>query len=495
MPARWARRLGILGAAVVASLVAEPRVASAQRLGGQRFSPAISEDGVLGTEGAENRRPLFPYVALWLHYALDPVVLVDEDGDEVGALVEHLFAADLVASFNVWAGLELGFGLPVTLVASGDDTTADQAGIARSGGAALGDLRLQVGYRFRLGDATFLALHVPVLLPTTTSDDVLGLGFGVRPTVAFSHGFTAVDLLFNLSYLIRGTVDALDLHGGQELGFRFGMRIGLDRAWDTSLLAELGISTSLHDFFSAATTPLEVRAGIDHWFGDRWRLGAFVGTGFTTGVGAPDLRVGASLAFGSQPRRPRIVPLPGDRDADGVADEADQCPDDPEDADGFEDEDGCPDPDNDRDGRPDVDDQCPSEPESDNGIADDDGCPDLVRVEGTRITTFEPVHFRFGSDEIMPRSHAMLTEIARVMQASPGMRISVEGHTDDAGDEGVNQELSRRRAFSVRRFLVQHGVDGERLTAVGHGESRPLEPNRSGAARSRNRRVEFHIAH
>jgi hypothetical protein len=65
----------------------------------------------------------------------------------------------------------------------------------------------------------------------------------------------------------------------------------------------------------------------------------------------------------------------GDRDGDGTGDANDMCPDDPEDFDSFEDEDGCPDPDNDRDGILDVDDKCPNEPESFDGQTDDDGCP------------------------------------------------------------------------------------------------------------------------
>jgi outer membrane protein OmpA-like peptidoglycan-associated protein len=69
-------------------------------------------------------------------------------------------------------------------------------------------------------------------------------------------------------------------------------------------------------------------------------------------------------------------PSIGDRDGDGYKDDVDQCPDDPEDFDDFEDEDGCPDPDNDKDGILDVDDKCPNEPETKNGFQDEDGCPD-----------------------------------------------------------------------------------------------------------------------
>jgi OOP family OmpA-OmpF porin len=69
-------------------------------------------------------------------------------------------------------------------------------------------------------------------------------------------------------------------------------------------------------------------------------------------------------------------PSIGDRDGDGYKDDVDQCPDDPEDFDDFEDEDGCPEPDNDKDGILDVDDKCPNDPETKNGYQDEDGCPD-----------------------------------------------------------------------------------------------------------------------
>ena len=66
----------------------------------------------------------------------------------------------------------------------------------------------------------------------------------------------------------------------------------------------------------------------------------------------------------------------GDKDGDGIPDKVDRCPDDPEDIDGFEDEDGCPEPDNDKDGVADIKDRCPLEPEDKDGFSDEDGCPD-----------------------------------------------------------------------------------------------------------------------
>jgi OmpA-OmpF porin, OOP family len=89
-------------------------------------------------------------------------------------------------------------------------------------------------------------------------------------------------------------------------------------------------------------------------------------------TGSPEFRVFIGFIF---------EPSIGDRDGDGIKDDVDKCPDDPEDFDDFEDEDGCPDPDNDRDGIPDVVDKCPNEPETKNGFEDEDGCPDSLDLD------------------------------------------------------------------------------------------------------------------
>lgn len=462
--------------------------AAAQRLGGQRFGPAGSEDGIFETEGADRRALLHPYVALHAHYALAPVVLVNGAGNRVGVPVEHVLGLDLVASMAVWEGLELGFALPVTLLSLGD------AGNPGPPGTALGDVSVRIAYRIRLAEHTAIALHVPVLFPTNAEDNVLALGLAVRPTVAFLQRVGPVEILVNASVLVRESAGTLDYRGGHELGARVGVRVDLSSVWRTALLAEAGFSTAFDGFFEPATTPAEARVGLEHWLDANWRLSGFGGVGMGPGVGAPDLRVGLAVAFGENvPYRPRPSPTDGDRDGDGVPDDRDACPDQVEDPDQFEDDDGCPEADNDADGVRDESDRCPNEPETMNDISDDDGCPDLIRVQGTLITTFDAVRFQTGSDVILEESHPMLTEVANVLRVNPSMHIRVEGHTDSAGDDRQNLELSQRRADSVRRFLIEHGVPAGQVSAVGHGETRPVAPNDTPAGRARNRRVEFHI--
>ena len=188
-----------------------------------------------------------------------------------------------------------------------------------------------------------------------------------------------------------------------------------------------------------------------------------------------------------------------DSDQDGFADDQDKCPDVAEDFDSFEDFDGCPDLDNDQDGIPDVDDLCPDEAEIKNDLQDDDGCPDTTATgpQSSSTTTETPVlppariPFASGSAEIPPGSTAVLDEVLRVMNENPNLRLEVQGHTDNVGEDVLNMRISLERAESVRRYLVEHGVAADRLVARGYGESRPTAGNGTAGGRSANRRIEF----
>ncbi|MCE9670463.1 OmpA family protein [Myxococcus stipitatus] len=193
-----------------------------------------------------------------------------------------------------------------------------------------------------------------------------------------------------------------------------------------------------------------------------------------------------------------LPPAPVDTDGDGLVDGEDRCPAEAEDVDGFEDGDGCPDPDNDKDGIPDSVDDCPLEAETINGVKDEDGCPDQgkaqVRLEGSRIVILEKVYFATGKDVILKKSFNLLSQVASVLKANPQVElIRVEGHTDSQGADKANLDLSQRRATKVRDFLMKVGIAGGRLEAVGFGESKPVDTNTTARGRENNRRVEFNI--
>ena len=186
-----------------------------------------------------------------------------------------------------------------------------------------------------------------------------------------------------------------------------------------------------------------------------------------------------------------------DNDRDGVPDAQDKCPLEPEDHDQFQDEDGCPDPDNDQDGIKDAEDACPNEPEVFNNYADHDGCPDAdqVRVVGDKIVLDDKVHFATNSAIIRSVSYGLLSRVAALIQEHPDyIHIEVHGHADRRGDDAFNRDLSERRAQSVMNFLIDEGgLDASRLSFKGFGSDQPLMDKDTEWAWFMNRRVEFKI--
>ena len=101
------------------------------------------------------------------------------------------------------------------------------------------------------------------------------------------------------------------------------------------------------------------------------------------------------------------------------------------------------------------------------------------------------VYFRVGSSRLDPNSYPLLTTVTDIITRCPSLDIVVAGHTDSAGSDQANLQLSISRANSVMQYLVEQGINGSRVTAIGFGESRPVAPNDTARNRSRNRRIEF----
>jgi len=179
-----------------------------------------------------------------------------------------------------------------------------------------------------------------------------------------------------------------------------------------------------------------------------------------------------------------------DNDKDGIYDQQDQCPNDPEDRDGFQDVDGCPDDDNDKDGIPDNVDACPNNPETVNGYKDQDGCPDEKPQEIKQALILKGVNFKLASAELLEESYYVLEKVYNSLEAYPHVHVEIQGHTDSQGSDEYNMALSFDRAQSVRNYLIMRGISPERLVARGYGETRPIASNNTEQGRAQNRRVE-----
>jgi outer membrane protein OmpA-like peptidoglycan-associated protein len=194
-----------------------------------------------------------------------------------------------------------------------------------------------------------------------------------------------------------------------------------------------------------------------------------------------------------------------DNDDDGILDEKDACPgtdatvangiDTEEDFDGFEDSDGCPDEDNDKDGIPDTKDQCPEQAENFNNFQDEDGCPDekdAMAMDKGQALILEGVNFASGSATLTTNAKRILDKAVEILIKNPQMELEIRGYTDNTGSYNGNVNISRRRAESVKAYLVLNGIFPTRLTTKGLGPENPIAPNTTAEGRAKNRRIEFY---
>jgi outer membrane protein OmpA-like peptidoglycan-associated protein len=113
-------------------------------------------------------------------------------------------------------------------------------------------------------------------------------------------------------------------------------------------------------------------------------------------------------------------------------------------------------------------------------------------ARGMVITLSGSVLFTTGKAELLPAAQVKLNDVAKALtEQDPESKMVVEGYTDSQGAVAYNQELSQRRAQSVRDYLVSRGIAGDRITSEGYGLSRAIGDNGTAEGRANNRRVEI----
>jgi OOP family OmpA-OmpF porin len=171
-----------------------------------------------------------------------------------------------------------------------------------------------------------------------------------------------------------------------------------------------------------------------------------------------------------------------DGDADGVADYLDKCPGTVRGA--KVDANGC-ELDGDKDDVVDRLDRCPnSRPGAQVDIS---GCEitEEIRLQG--------VNFQTNSDRLLPNAATILNDAAATLLKNPSIKVEVAGHTDSDGSAEYNESLSARRAATVRDYLINGGVNPDRITARGYGEAQPVASNATAEGKAENRRVVLRV--
>jgi outer membrane protein OmpA-like peptidoglycan-associated protein len=110
------------------------------------------------------------------------------------------------------------------------------------------------------------------------------------------------------------------------------------------------------------------------------------------------------------------------------------------------------------------------------------------------VVNMSDVLFDTGKHTLRPLAREKLAKISGIMLAYPGLKLGIEGNTDSVGGEAYNQDLSERRAESVRSYLAEQGIPGPSMTAVGFGKTQPVASNSTAEGRQQNRRVELVVS-
>jgi outer membrane protein OmpA-like peptidoglycan-associated protein len=394
----------LLALAVVASgTTVEAQTMEARSFPVERFRLSTDAQGLFDVEWAESGGAGSFSVGLWVGAAHDPLVVYREAGDDrdvQGSLVESRVGAQLVGSFGITRWLALGLEVPLVLYQDRDGTQAvAPMGLADIQGTGLGDLRVVPKLTLLRQDrhGIGLALIPSVTFPTATEDDAYfgDDGVGFAPEAALSRRFGAFRVGLNVGARFREQSRLVNLVVDDELFVRGGAGYTFGHGGEHPV--ELGVTAAAA---TAVDSPFdqfnqnhaEVLGGLSVRIVQPLIGFVAAGAGLANGFGSPDWRIAAGirLAFGDSP---------GDRDGDGIADGADRCVLEPEDRDGFEDADGCPDPDNDKDGVLDVSDGAPNDPEDKDDFEDADGVPDPDNDKDTVLDSEDRCPLVAGSAE------------------------------------------------------------------------------------------------
>jgi len=356
--------------ALVFTLMVLPRSASAEfpSVNVRTFTPPTDPNGSLYLEPTPTPGPLALNAAAWFAYLYRPAVLRDANGAIEANLLTHQLSADLVGNIGVGTRLAFGFDLPVILHQGGDDSILTRS---VAGGVppaqALGDLALVAkGNLLSYGPigGFGMSLLLRGTLPTGATSSYAGEG-AVRGEARLlaEYELIAVSLQGTAGFAPRFVDrDVLGRTYHHEIPWGLGVSVrpqafGWDDQGRWTWMADLHGSALLSPPSSAVArgqkAPLSpILAGVAARLAVK-ELSLVLGveSSLTRAFGNPPLLVLLSVQW---------APRQADQDQDGVPDDVDQCPELPEDRDGFEDQDGCPDWDNDGDGIPDKEDACPN---------------------------------------------------------------------------------------------------------------------------------------
>jgi hypothetical protein len=345
---------------------------SAQEINIERFRPSLDRFGFLGFNGSATPGHGRLNVGLSTWYSNRPLRIQYSNGTK-DQLIDHRMTGDLFFEAGLFGRWSLALEVPLVLYQTGE--TVEEGDIPRSfTGFAVEDPRFTTKIRF-FGEKTEktqnrpdgpgmgLLFTFPVPIGSTSFYASEGqFTFDAQLLADFHLLGAGAGTMLGWRYRVNSRQFGVDTLG-QELQYGFSLKPPIPPANDLFGLLELRGTTT---FDGKSTNTLEGDIGV-RWTKNHVTMTAAIGMGFIRGLGQARFRAIVGVSWS---------PQTDDLDADGIPDSRDECPRLPEDMDGFEDEDGCMDPDNDNDFIPDADDKCPNEEAIEGQDLDEDGCTD-----------------------------------------------------------------------------------------------------------------------
>jgi len=443
-------------------------------------------------------------LSLAAQYQRNPLVFVRSDVRQ-GAVIGRRLSSHLGVAYGLTDDVELALQLPVILTQAGDDLSSQ--GISPVSGTVLGAPLLQGRFVLArqspsaLGDIGLnLALSLPFGSSNGLSQDP-GAGLAFNAGVGFGHDFGSLLRVGAEAGAVVRRRERLSDYTPRiidQVGSYFTLGVSA-----TTLGEGLRGEVSARALFAATQTMSagEVLAGARYPLPSNLEVFALAGPGIGKMPGNPSFRAFAGLSYRPFPQErvkeePKAVqepvaapvcppappspqcppPPPADADHDGIPDAEDACPNEAGDTAHR----GCPPP------PPPAPAPAPPPPA-------EDKTPKLAELKGNRIEIKDQVRFATSKSEILAESFPLLDEVAKILKEHPELvRLEISGHTDSRGARDYNLQLSQDRAAAVRRYLIQRGVDPDRLVAKGYGPDQPIASNDDAAGRQQNRRTEFH---
>ncbi len=563
---------------VLAAVSAAPARADRHRgIPSQTYQPAHDSMGFLSLDAPEVLAPYSLSLVFGYDYAWAPMRLAFADpiADVNARALRFSNAFDFQSTLGLTRRLQLSLNLPFFRMGPGmafnrsqdwgftanDPLTTMRGNVPTS---VPGDPALFLKVHLLSAGGFGAGLGVNLTLPFGVEEVFAGEeGVTVKPVLLLGFGSRSLQVLANVGYLwrrehtiARPTDETVTmLAAGPEVQGQVGLRWRMTPVFD--VLVAFSRFVPLSDE-KAIDAPTEALAGVTWKAKPDMHLTVFAGSGAGMnddyGRGT-DLRAGAQLVWTASEKVVERKTI--DTDGDGIPDDEDQCPKLVEDKDNFEDDDGCPDPDNDQDGLADGQDKCTNEPEDEDAFADEDGCPDLdndadgipdaqdrcpnekgtarfdgcpvrdrdadgipddqdkcpdeageaslagcpdvgirVNIVDGKVVPPGTIAFEGNTDKLAQASLPVLLELANQLKASPQIRlVRIEVHVAATRKPAEDLRLSNARAAAIRAFLISKGVSPVRVQGVGYGGKFPIKPNTTPENRAANTRVEFILVH